>query len=127
MKTLSKTTEKSDNELIAEFMGMACDFRGTTRVQYYKDEYAYKPKELAFATSWDWLMPVVEKISGMFLNPVEGEDIPEITGQVIAVTLNPIDTSIQKVYADVVEFIKWYNLNQITPSHDRHGAQSNNG
>ena len=52
----------SDNELIAEFMGMEL---GDDRTMYYDDiENLHPPtpiNELKFHSSWDWLMPVIDK------------------------------------------------------------------
>lgn len=71
-------------------------------------------EDLKFNTSWDWLMPVVEKIESLgysydrinadvFINTQEGENVIP----------NPMDrnimTMLQKTYKAVVEFIKWYN------------------
>ena len=51
---------KKENKLIAEFMGME-----ESNGEYYKRIYNsgdWIPlDELKFDTSWDWLMPVVEK------------------------------------------------------------------
>ena len=72
-----------DNKLIAEFM--SAEYTGT-RVKDYD-------------TSWDWLMPVVEKC----INPednTEGWD-----NLAVALTTCNID----EVYQAVVEFIKTYN------------------
>ena len=49
----------NDNKLIAEFMQKGSIGFGL----YDYDGGHYKLDELKFYTSWDWLMPVVEKIS----------------------------------------------------------------
>ena len=52
-----------DNKLIAEFMGMEL---GDDKTMYYDDAENLHPptpiNELKFHSSWDWLMPVIEKI-----------------------------------------------------------------
>ena len=50
-----ETTE--GNKLIAEFHGKYNTNWNTIS--------CYPPKDLKYHTSWDWLMPVVEKIEGM--------------------------------------------------------------
>ena len=52
-----------ENKLIAEFMGMEL---GDDKTMYYDDAENLHPptpiNELKFHSSWDWLMPVVDKI-----------------------------------------------------------------
>lgn len=69
---MSTEDKKTDNELIAEFMGLE-----RSAAIWDKDEHAYTiklqgsphwnswtiPSEMLFHKSWDWLMPVVEKIN----------------------------------------------------------------
>jgi hypothetical protein len=90
---------KSDNELIAEFMG-AKPTRG--------DRLTYSKDFLKYHTSWDWLMPVVDKIWQVAIDDnskthVAGKAIKIIDEQV------SIFSSIDEVYKAVVEFIKWHN------------------
>ena len=53
-----------DNKMIAEFMGM--EF---SKGQYYRTIYNsgdwISQDELQYHTSWDWLIPVVDKIESM--------------------------------------------------------------
>ena len=78
----------SDNEMIAEFMGADPDKKTFFRT----GEYVY-----FYDTSWDWLIPVVNKIE------MECEGVP----------LQLIDVSfydeIHEVYWAVIEFIKIHN------------------
>ncbi len=90
-----------DNKLIAEFMG-------GQRVLPDEDVYnmpthnnlCYGVNELQYDTSWDWLIPVVNKIE------MECEGVP----------LQLIDVSfydeIHEVYQAVIEFIKIHNDEQ---------------
>ena len=92
-----------DNKLIAEFMGAV----GTPKynptewdvyITGYLDvdsddenaQHFYTPDEMKYHTSWDWLMPVVEKI----------ERQNELIGAHI------LSTDISKTYKEVVRFIK---------------------
>ena len=88
----------SNNKLIAEFMGWKRGKNEETNVNqfflaqpdhwYLKDE-----NELAFHNSWDWLMPVIIKISSLTEDGVKIEDCE----------------TIQSAYRFVVEFIKAHN------------------
>ena len=73
-----------DNKLIAEFMGaVGTPKYNPTEWDVYitgcldvdsDDENAqhfYTPDDMKYHTSWDWLMPVVEKIEGAGLDPHE--------------------------------------------------------
>lgn len=76
------------NKLIAEFMGLFYD-RGDWRDDegiIYSLYDLYKGV-IPYHKSWDWLMPVVEKIS--------------------------LCTNLKEtIYKGVIEFIKWYNKNE---------------
>lgn len=104
----------TDNELIAEFLGWK-------QVHTETADYWMRPEGGAtnwdtpqkFQNSWDWLMPVVEKIDGLGYHVTIMK-----TRCVIAITLNvqnhiqsihPGYSMIEVVYCAVVEFIKWYN------------------
>lgn len=67
IKTLTTRT-KTDNELIAEFDGLS--YEAESRKWCYRDSkipaiviWAREDSDLEYANSWDWLMPVVEKIT----------------------------------------------------------------
>ena len=92
-----------DNKLIAEFMGVNLinidDIRDNKN-PYISSADGYTKEDLQYHTSWDWLMPVVQKIMDVSFFNGEPEDfyvvrdfIPEIS-----------DT-----YKSVVEFINQYN------------------
>jgi|SRR6478609_6864985 len=87
------------NKLIAEFEGYyTTDGKEWARSnKRLVDEYKYH-------SSWDWLMPVVEKIWQLQNSEYskEWEDFCRLK----------IHETIQKVYQAVVEFIKWYNNTQ---------------
>jgi len=78
-------TEES-NKIIAEFMGNMHD--------------GDVIHEELYDVSWDWLMPVVEKIEQ------EHQGVPQ---QMLYVNLY---SRLEEVYEAVVEFIIWYNQNK---------------
>lgn len=122
------------NKLIANFMGLETKVNSRGSLCTVPDEdlqFDY----IAYHSSWDWLMPVVEKISKIPIpdRPVifNGEDtfydtyFPRTFGMMNSETneylvrintfaLHYSKSLITATYEAVVEFIKWYNLNQPT-------------
>lgn len=102
------------NKLIAEFMQWrySTSFAGLLPNHWVKDngETAtdYIDTSLKFHSSWDWLMPVVEKC--IYMNvPVSSNDEGEKLSINIQRQLSY--AKIEPTYISVVEFIKWYNQN----------------
>tara|TARA_R110000744_G_scaffold87640_6_gene171077 strand:+ start:680 stop:967 length:288 start_codon:yes stop_codon:yes gene_type:complete len=88
------------NKRIAEFMG---------EPYYYADEerYYYADDEgMEFHTSWDWLMPVVQKCYDL-----EDEEMNN-SGATADISMYLTDVDIQGVYSAVSEFIKQYTIIQ---------------
>lgn len=93
---------KTDNELIAEFMG----FHGN---------------KLIYDTSWDWLVKVLERIESKgYDNAVFFDGLHSINerndfiiykkqGGATELIRNKSNTKIKAVYGGVVSFIRWYN------------------
>lgn len=90
------------------------------RGRYFKSSI-YKVNELLFHSSWDWLMPVVEKIERYLYEEQATEfkiDIFSGASIYIPSTKTHIHYSynesskIESVYNAVIEFIKWYNENK---------------
>lgn len=79
------------NKLILAFMG---------EVNIYTDKGLFNL--CGYHDSWDWLMPVVEKIKSM------SKDWPIATDVVLSL---PIHTPIAEVYFAIIQFITWYNQN----------------
>ena len=93
------------NRMIAEFIGFKLQDNPNERWfgQYFTTSnglWANRIELLHFDTSWDWLMPVVEKIESV------NEGVPQ---QLLNVSLF---SYIEDVYNAVVEFIEWYNENE---------------
>ena len=113
-----------DNELIAEFMGFELHRttphgKGFEVIKEEANMYRTNDKgwvhkdNLEFHSSWEWLMPVMEKIRGIW-NTFEfdtpendkAEDIFSFTKEWF------MSADIDSIYNAVVEFIKWYNQGQ---------------
>ena len=105
-----------NNKLIAEFMGaVGTPKYNPTEWDVYitgcldvdsddeKAQHFYTPDEMKYHTSWDWLMPVVQKIDDLF---GESNDVDYWINRIHnAVLLFDIDNT----YDAVVEFIKEHN------------------
>ena len=112
------------NKLIAEFMGAKRkEYSITNREHYlFRDGRKYLTENLIFHSSWDWLMPVVEKIESLPTDKENGEEFQfSITGDGIAITqyddgsgiiasrVNYLGKSkLEFTFEVVVEFIKWH-------------------
>ena len=85
-----------NNKLIAEFMGRYCS-----------KSISPQPNPPEYHTSWDWLMPVIQRCydEGERLDGTEHNFIGEITESLL-------DGDIEATHKAVVEIIKWYNENK---------------
>lgn len=110
------------NKLIAEFDGYK--FVNDDSLAYPNGYYYYpndgcgnslkELEEFEYNSSWDWLMPVIEKIekTGCCASIINnGCNIKTFISGDNGFNLNACDfeSKIQTVYAVVVEYIKWYN------------------
>ena len=109
------------NKLIAEFMGWSQQLDVEKRwygawFDQHKVRKAWSEfqghEPLLFNESWDWLMPVVEKIEnfndGCTLCIIEDERC-HINTQTNFEVDSVGYTKIEAVYNAIIEFIKWYN------------------
>lgn len=133
----------TQNELIAKFMGVKetkgfYDSYGIQTPHYYTGNgicrsasYSVPDKSFddfikhlaKYHTSWDWLMPVVEKIesmgfetlicsySGQYMNILHNVSVKDATVENPTKTLGTGNTKIQAVYTAVLSFITWHNEN----------------
>ena len=127
------------NKIIAEFMGyklMPCNNGKAWDIGKSipsKDHLLpiqgvlHTGNELKFYTSWDWLMPVVEKIEMISKYDIQSiyDERSEFMGWYPDIfSMYPKDnicdflsdlrfkTKLEATYKAVVEFIKWYNQNK---------------
>ena len=109
-----------NNKLIAEFMGITPNEAGVYHVSKHK---GYSLDNLLYHTSWDWLMPVLEKINNSFVEYehndkgivnglVKGKDGEWVDDRINRVHNAVLQFNIDITYQAVVEFIKWHNLNK---------------
>ena len=111
-----------DNKLIAEFMELdiipleqfVLGVQSTiARIKIGRKDYicpmteGYLLEHLQYHTSWDWLMPVVEKCLEKHNNLIDGRDVIDTSYSSIAQALQVV--SLKETYKAVVEFIKEHN------------------
>ena len=122
---------KNENKLIAEFMGYENVGTLNNPLYDYYDNYfqdgSYEIKDLQYHKSWDWLMPVVdkiEKIHGVYRRGglTNGGQIHKATDTKYLMEYGRYNRSIAHSYGRdrlsaeynaVVEFIKFFNQNNI--------------
>lgn len=129
---MNHTEDKPDNRVIAEFMGwefkpflrdesqIQAFFNGDSR---WVDNPSFLDKffpALKYDTSWNRLMPVVEKIENIDVRGVYAVIIgwgvscdivfmDETDHPMIKVDASNAKTKIEAVYSAVIQFIHWYN------------------
>jgi hypothetical protein len=125
------------NRLIAAFLGVQCikyeinHFESSYRMadvsgNYFEGFWAYTTQQLAeddfyknakYHTSWEWLMPVVERIESMGtiveISLCLGRMCRIIKGSfkqpTITISNQESNSTIEAVWLAVVDFIKWHN------------------
>lgn len=125
---------KTENKIIAEFLG-AREYKGTydmygliDTIQDGEDEkHFYKPNEMLFNDSWDWLMVVVDTIHDIMVQPCDGfvsehrfnVQMWVTQCSIIDTTRNKIvgegdyGTELESTYHAVIEFIEWWGDNKV--------------
>lgn len=103
------------NKLIAEFMNAKQD--------QYKQWFGHigymgtQVRDFKYNSSWDWIMPVIEKITETIHNPTD--EYYHALNHYKHNNYNLFDlgitSSLRAVHNYVVEFIKWHNLQTPKP------------
>lgn len=107
------------NRLIAQFMGLTWIEKGDYDFptgHYEKGEDWYGADFVNYNTSWDWLMPVVEKIENdtpIYINICENCCIIDTAEDLRNPKDEPLirvdaDTKLEATYRAILEFINWY-------------------
>lgn len=120
MKT-EETNKSETNRLIAEFMGVFDKILSTRNIYSWSDAPFFYTTEDSkekvmeniakyskYHSDWNWLMEVVDKIYEM--NLYYDRYIDYNSSMISDGKIN-LGTRINRVYEQVVEFIKWYNEN----------------
>lgn len=97
----------TDNELIARFMGGVSQKATSYCISDYPNELPlHILKDLTYHKSWDWLMPVVQKVFDTDFGD-KFEEWRVLNGRIMN-AIGRID--IADTHKKVVDFIKWYNM-----------------
>lgn len=107
-------SKEVNNALIAEFMGLRFHKIGWVDVCHIDGNY--ECEKLKYHTSWDWLIPVVEKIEQqgciieIWLSLGKGCRIqkPITQGESYQAVMES-NSTIEAVWLTVIEYITWYN------------------
>lgn len=128
---------EENNILVAEFMGRdffayngnrsfntafksyaECqEFINSNKLVDYKPELGWEENIGKYHESWNWLMPVIEKINNITLDEVgevgmviypDKADVIDSNDDIMIEGLSQ-KTLIHAVYNTVIEFIKWHN------------------
>ena len=102
---------EASNKLIAEFMGIE-----NTNGLVFQDANTKEFHSIKYHTSWDWLMPVVEKIENdkrydvniLQYGTIICDNQIEIINNIANISF---DRKIEHTYDAIVQFIKEYNKN----------------
>lgn len=111
-------TTLESNKLIAEFMGLVSNMDGHFTLEYdvifnSGGRYytglelgTFKNVDLKFRSSWDWLIPVIDKITSLDIyQKYKDEKSSMLTNGEIFINTKYIENT----YEQVVDFVKWYN------------------
>jgi hypothetical protein len=111
------------NKMIAEFLGK--DYREADGERGYlfpvngNFNRRLMPSEMQYHSSFDWLMPAVDKIKSLgftveiYINPSAGTDI-HISKDDDHLNIAAYSTTLEAIYTAVVQFIQWYNQSKCT-------------
>lgn len=128
---------KEGNKLIAGFMGGK--YRKANKQRFIGERffdlqdkgYYYLVSDLKYHSSWDWLMPVVEKIFKMS-EPETNHEVSEYVTEyffrtfgmqddkhqflvrINGFSLHESKSLIEATWQAVIEFINWYNKQSLT-------------
>jgi hypothetical protein len=117
-------SREGDNKLIAEFMGESYTKRQIPAWAFRLYDFDTLPYAgYEYHTSWDWIMPVVEKIENEgFDSRIHGYnsdggflcDFVDFENNEASCSTS-YESKIEAVYKAVVQFITWYNSQTSKP------------
>lgn len=113
MKEMEQESIIENNKTIAEFMGVKTKVYSDTPTVTYWDFNGFMKKEsdMKYHTSWDWLMPVVEKIRTIGFKFIIGDSnrVTVYNKDYDWRNGSTSDSMIECVWHGCAQFIQWYN------------------
>lgn len=121
-QTITKD-EIEGNKLIAVFMDGEVQHENMVYFKYWQDHHRYfKLVDLKYHTSWNWLMPVIEKIAKLSLTyenvdeqyspyPTTFGMLDQEGNYMVRLYCNPVfaaEKLIEAAWLAVVDFLQWY-------------------
>jgi hypothetical protein len=77
-------------------------------------DFILPPQYMKFNSSWDWLMPIRNKIHSLGGYIILAKNLVTVQYVFAARTIQfEEDSQLESVYKAVIDFIKWYNENQL--------------
>jgi hypothetical protein len=98
------------NKMIAEFMSL--EFIGGKFASFDPEKQTFGGstiKDLKYNSSWDWIMPVLEKIESLNYRASITEFCTNIGNEKLKISQWQGITKKENTYKAVIEFINWYN------------------
>ena len=90
-----------NNKLIAEFMELPTEVFESGKLNYKFGTTWWEKQELSYDVSWDWLIPVVQKLIDVYVS-IDEQDEQDLQQSILY-------DKIDSVYQIVVEIIEKYN------------------
>ena len=102
-----------ENKRIAEFMDWKqCDPNDNTIYANPTNGALHSSdSDMRFHTSWDWLMPVIEKIDSYACEEMDFSDYDDYRNKYVFIHNISLHNDIREVYNQIVEFINEHNNN----------------
>lgn len=107
----AELTTEMMNEVIARFESRK--FYGHTIDKFGGDTGNALP-EMKYHTSWDWLIPVIQKIKGVHLDILKQAYVMDYMKAAAHMNSGLVSLKIEEAHLGVYKFLTWYNQQKQT-------------
>lgn len=112
----TEPTTEMMNEVIARFVG-GKRIQHPSQKFFSEDHFGYvchkghwwNERNLQYHTSWDWLIPVIQKIKGMHLDILKQAYVMEYMKAAAHMNSGLLSLKIEEAHLGVYKFLTWYN------------------